>query len=231
MRDKRRFLNWSSGKDSLLALHELRVSQGFGVDQLVTVLAGHSQRVSMHGVPRELVTRQLQAVNLPFRFIEIPVAADLTTYNRIMEEEFRSLKSEGFEQAVFGDIFLEDLRRFREDQLERVGLEAVFPLWKRDTKALLSSFIDLGYKAITVAVNARILGAEFCGRILDHEFLKDLPEGIDPCGENGEFHTFVYDGPIFSEPVQVHKGNVFKRDLAGDDNTSWDTSFWYCEVY
>ena len=160
-------------------------------------------------------------------------------YNRKMKEVTDSLIEDDF-HSVFGDIFLEDLTNYREDQLRSVGLTPVFPLWKKNTRDLISEFIDLGFKAIVVCTNSKYLDDSFCGRILDHDFVADLPENVDPCGENGEFHTFVFDGPIFKFPVKIEIGEKVNRSYKpakdNDDNCfqdkdeSWDTEFCFCDI-
>lgn len=165
----------------------------------------------------------------------------MSAYDDAMKKTIQTLKAEGYTHTVFGDIFLEDLKAYRVERLREVGIKAEFPLWKQDTKELLLEFIDLGFKAITVCVNAKLLGESFVGRILDKQFLSDLPEGVDPCGENGEFHTFVFDGPIFNSPVDFKLGEkVLKQYKPTDDSEDqcfkdadsqqWDTAFWYCDL-
>ncbi len=137
-----------------------------------------------------------------YNLIELPGGeVPMETYNEIMKNAVIDLKNEGYNYSIFGDIFLEDLKQYREDNLSGIGIQAIFPLWKMDTRELVLDFIDKGFKAITVCVNAKFLSKDFCGRIIDRNFIDSLPEGVDPCGENGEFHTFVFDGPIFSTPV------------------------------
>ena len=151
----------------------------------------------------------------------------------------QALKAENYTHSIFGDIFLEDLRSYREQQLAETGITAVFPLWERDTKQLIREFLSLGFKAITVCVNAKLLDKSFVGRIIDESFLNDLPDNVDPCGENGEFHTFVFDGPIFSKPVAFEIGEKILRSYLPNDNdddncfsgsSNWDTQFWYCDL-
>jgi len=179
---------------------------------------------------------------LPLHKIEFPAKVTMEDYSNTMREEVTQLCTDGYTHGAFGDIFLEDLRTYRDEQLEEVGVKGVYPLWKKDTKALLKEFIDLGFKAITVCVNAKHLDESFCGRVIDASFIEDLPGTVDVCGENGEFHTFVYDGPIFKKPISFTLGEKVLRgyDKAGndddncfvdeDDQKSWDTAFWYCDL-
>ena len=234
------FLNWSSGKDAAFALYLLRQESDILVDKLVTSVNSELERISMHGLREELLVRQAEAIGLPLHCISLPGNLSMETYNSVMRNESEKLKAEGYTHSIFGDIFLEDLRSYREKQLAEVGLEAIFPLWKKNTLDLFREFLSLGFKAITVCVNAAVLDRSFCGRILDERFLNELPEGVDPCGENGEFHTFVFDGPGFRKPVGFRKGEIVERgyassgdedqDCFSDEEQSWDTRFWYCDL-
>lgn len=237
---KKAFLNWSSGKDAALTLFRLQQEGEFSVEKLVTTVNSSIERVSMHGLRKELLLSQTKKMNIPVRLIPLSGEISMERYNEVMRRETLQLLDEGFTHSIFGDIFLEDLREYRENQLEEVGLKAVFPLWKKNTSRLIQEFLALGFKAIIVAVNANVLDKSFCGRILDDGFLADLPEGVDPCGENGEFHTFVFDGPIFIKPVDFEIGEFVQRTFEPKENdndncfsdkkASWDTSFWYCDL-
>ena len=149
-----------------------------------------------------------------------------------MKEETGKLRKRGYLYAGFGDIFLEDLKQYRETKLAETGLKAIFPLWQKDTHTLLEEFIDLGFKAVTVCVNARLLGKEFCGREIDRDFMRDLPDGVDVCGENGECHTFVYDGPVFRYPVKFRTGEKVLKTYGPESSgtPAWDNAFWYCDL-
>lgn len=237
---KKAYLNWSSGKDAAMSLYKLQQEGGLEISKLVTTINSEVNRISMHGVRRDLLERQAQSLGLPLHIIELAGNVSMATYSQTMLEHVETLKKKSYTHSIFGDIFLEDLRDYREEQLENSGMKAVFPLWKKDTFSLINEFIDAGFKAVTVCVNAKLLDASFCGRFIDKEFIRSLPEGVDPCGENGEFHTFVYDGPIFKEPVKFEIGEKVQRSYQPsekkDDNCfadkekSWDTSFWYCDL-
>src|SRR5690606_19002420 len=236
---KRAYLNWSSGKDAAMALFKVRREEEFSVEKLLTTVNSEIDRISMHGVRTELLESQAKQIGLPLKIISLQGNVSMKTYNKVMEEETEKLKSEGVYHSIFGDIFLEDLRKYREEQLEKAGITAVFPLWKIDTGELMREFIAVGFKAVVVCVNSKLLERSFCGREIDHDFLADLPEGIDPSGENGEFHTFVYDGPIFKEPVKFRVGEVVERfyqsgkeedDCFKEKKETWDTAFWYCDL-
>lgn len=237
---KQAYFNWSSGKDSALALYQMLQQSEYEITQLITTVNADVNRVSMHGLREELLDLQAEALGFPLEKISLNGNVSMSEYSRILGDAARRLKDAGNTHAIFGDIFLEDLRKYREDQLKSVGLQAVFPLWKQDTKVLINKFIDLGFKAITVCVNAKLLDESFAGRVIDKQFLADLPDGVDPCGENGEFHTFVFDGPIFKNPVDFRIGEKMLRNYApadneddncfSDDEKPWNTSFWFCDL-
>ncbi|REL33467.1 diphthine--ammonia ligase [Rhodohalobacter sp. SW132] len=231
--------HWSGGKDSALALHKLLQSGEDHRVRLFTAINRNRARVTMHGVQIELIRRQAKQIGLPLSVLELPDQPGMELYNKLMKREMIRHKSVGFEQAAFGDIFLEDLKEYRENQMKEVGLQSIFPIWGKDTRKLMQQFIDDGFRAIAVCVDADKLGKSFAGREIDQQFLKDLPDDVDPCGENGEFHTFVYDGPIFKQPVLVRRGDVVYReyDSPGSQNDS-DTDkkapskmgFWFCDL-
>jgi uncharacterized protein (TIGR00290 family) len=216
-------LGWSGGKDSALALWTLREREGRLPGSLFTTVTAEYDRVSMHGVRRELLRRQAELVRVPLVEVEIPMRCPNDVYEERMAAALASPEMEGVEEMAFGDLFLEDIREYRESRLVGMGRRAVFPVWGVDTAELARQFIAAGFRAILVCVDPRALDASFAGRQFDESLLNDLPPEVDPCGENGEFHTFVYDGPIFSEPVGCRRGEVVERDgfvfcdlLAGD---------------
>jgi uncharacterized protein (TIGR00290 family) len=203
---------WSGGKDSAMALHAI-LSQGeVRVAALLTTVTESYERISMHGVRRELLERQAASIGLPLHEVRIPPQCVNPIYEARMEEALLSYKARGVRQVAFGDIFLEDLRAYREKNLARVQMTAIFPIWKRDTRELAAHFISSGFRAIAICIDPRKLDRSFAGRELDAAFFRDLPPSVDPCGENGEFHTFVFDGPIFRQPVPVRTGDVVERD-------------------
>ena len=239
---KKTYFNWSSGKDSALALYKVLEDKTYDVNLLLTNVNKDFERVSMHGLHENLLDKQAESIGLPLQKNYFPADVTMDLYNDIMQEKMETLLEQSYTHAVFGDIFLEDLKKYRETKLAEVGVEGVFPLWKKDTKKVLQEFLSLGFKAITVCVNAKLLGEEFVGRVIDEQFIKDLPDNVDVCGENGEFHTFVFDGPIFTEPVDFTIGEkVLKSYTLKDDSsdnchttktkkTNIDTSFWYCDL-
>jgi uncharacterized protein (TIGR00290 family) len=203
---------WSGGKDSALALHTLLQQNNVSIAALLTTVTEGYERISMHGVRRELLKRQAQSIGLPLHEVRIPPQCVNPTYEARMEEALRFHYEKGVRKVAFGDIFLEDLRAYREKNLARIGMTALFPVWKRDTRELIRAFHANRFRAITVCVDPRILDSSFAGRELDESFFVDLPPRADPCGENGEFHTFVFDGPIFHFPIPVRTGEVVTRD-------------------
>ena len=207
------FLSWSGGKDSSLALYEIqKATNTHRVGALLTTITEDYDRISMHGVRRVLLEQQAEALGLPLKKILIP--KDST--NAIYEARMRALLEEGLREGIdtvaFGDIFLEDLKLYREKNLAQLGMKGLFPIWKRDSAELARTFIDLGFKAVLVCIDAAILDPSFAGRPYDLELLRDLPPHVDPCGENGEFHSFAFDGPIFKHRINHTVGEVVARD-------------------
>ncbi|PRX51890.1 MJ0570-related uncharacterized domain-containing protein [Salegentibacter salegens] len=236
---KKAYINWSSGKDAALALYKVQQDSEYSVEKLVTTVNTEFNRISMHGVRIELLQKQAEHLDLPLHQIKLHGEISMEEYNEVMEIETKSLLNQGFTHSIFGDIFLEDLKTYRENQLQEVGLKAVFPLWNQNTTELLEEFIESGFKAIVVCVNTDKLDKSFCGRLIDQSFLNDLSENVDPCGENGEFHTFVFDGPIFKKPIDFKIGEMVEKSYKPeelddncftDDQKSWDTSFVYCDL-
>ncbi|MGC1482785.1 MAG: diphthine--ammonia ligase [Candidatus Acidiferrum sp.] len=203
---------WSGGKDSAMALHALLQQNEVQIVALLTTVTDGYERISMHGVRRELLERQAQSIGLPLHEVRIPPECVNPIYEARMEEALRIYLEKGVRRVAFGDIFLEDLRAYREKNLSRIGMTALFPLWKRDTRDLIRSFHSNRFRAIAVCIDPRVLDPAFAGRELDESFFHDLPPHADPCGENGEFHTFVFDGPIFHSPVSVRTGETVNRD-------------------
>lgn len=208
----RALLSWSGGKDSSLALYEVSKSRQYEVVSLLTTMTKEFERVSMHGVRRSLLLEQAKRLRLPIVEVWIRKGAANIEYEEQMSKVLAESYSEGVRHVVFGDLFLDDIRRYREEKLSTTGMSGVFPLWLKDTKMLASYFLEQGFKAIVCTVDPKALSPTFCGREFDASFLTDLPASVDPCGENGEFHTFVYGGPIFDREVEVRKGEVVFRD-------------------
>jgi len=203
---------WSGGKDSAMALQMLLQRTDLSICALLTTVTEGYERISMHGVRRELLQRQAEAIGLPLQEVRIPPQCSNPSYEERMEEALRLHFEKGVRRVAFGDIFLEDLRIYRERNLARIGMSGIFPIWKRDTRELADQFCGEGFRAVAVCVDGRVLDRSFAGRELNREFFSDLPKGVDPCGENGEFHTFVFDGPIFHGALNYRTGEIVERD-------------------
>lgn len=203
---------WSGGKDSALALHSLLQQNQVRIAALVTTVTEGYDRISMHGVRRELLQQQAESLRLPLHEVFIPPKCGNPLYEARMEEALLLFFARGIRRVAFGDIFLEDLRLYREKNLARVAMQALFPIWKRDTRELIREFHAMRFRSVAVCIDPKVLDPSFAGRELDESFFADLPPGVDPCGENGEFHTFVFDGPIFSRPVGFTLGETVQRD-------------------
>ena len=203
---------WSGGKDSAMALHTLLQQRDVHIAALLTTVTETYNRISMHGVRSELLAQQARSLDLPLHEVLIPPQCVNPVYEARMEEALRIYLDQGVRKVAFGDIFLEDLRAYREKNLARIGMTALFPIWKRDTRELIRSFHANKFRAIAVCIDSKILAPTFAGRELDASFFHDLPPQADPCGENGEFHTFVFDGPIFKSSIHVRTGEVVNRD-------------------
>lgn len=213
-------LLWSGGKDSALALHALLRRDNYVVCSLLTSITAGYERISMHGVRRSLLEAQAASLGLPLKTHSIPQSCSNSDYETSTIEALGALRAGGITAVAAGDIFLEDVRQYREDLLDRAGMTALFPLWKKDTRKLAKAFLDLGFKATTTCVDTQALNESFAGRPFDHGFLSDLPDTVDQCGENGEFHTFVHDGPLFERPVRNATGEIVLRD----------SRFCYCDL-
>jgi uncharacterized protein (TIGR00290 family) len=213
-------VSWSGGKDSALALHEVLKTGNYEVLELLTTVTKDYDRISIHGVRRVLLEQQALSLGFELEKMIISKGASDEDYEREMLRVLTRHRINGVFSVVFGDIFLEDVKKYRERMLSKIGMKGVFPLWKRDTLQLARTFIDLGFKAVITMVDSNFLGKDFAGRAFDAQFLSDLPSNVDPCGENGEFHTFVYDGPIFRERVFFTRGEIVLRE----------NRFYYCDL-
>lgn len=211
---------WSGGKDSAMALYELQRTQSYEVSALLTTITEDYERISMHGVRRVLLERQADSLGFSLEEVFISKNASNEEYESKMREALIKYRAAGVSCAVFGDIFLEDLRKYREDRLSKVDMKGIFPIWKRDTAELAHTFMDLGFKAVVTCVDSKVLDKKFAGRVFDRQFLSELPSTVDPCGENGEFHSFVYDGPIFRERIAFTVGDIVLRD----------NRFYFCDL-
>jgi uncharacterized protein (TIGR00290 family) len=212
-------LSWSGGKDSALALHALGKTPGVRVEGLLTTITSDFDRISMHGVRRSLLEAQAASLGLPLWLNFISKGAGNAEYEASMAEAFAACRARGIDTVAFGDLFLEDIRAYRDRLLAEQQMQPLYPVWRRDTDRMIREFLDLGFKTAVVCVDPKQLDPSFVGRIIDAQFLADLPPGVDPCGENGEFHTFVFDGPMFAERVGFSFGEIVCRDR-----------FWFCDL-
>ena len=210
---------WSGGKDSSLALQAALQDPTLRVEALLTTVTEGYERISMHGVRCQLLVEQAKALGLPLEQVRIPIKASNAIYEAAMRKLLLRYQARGVSRVIFGDLFLQDIRQYRETNLAKLGMRGIFPLWLKDTRKLAQDFIAGGFRAILVCIDPKQLDPAFCGREFDLNLLADLPPSADPCGENGEFHTFVYDGPIFRQSVRVMKGEVIQRD-----------GFWFCDL-
>ncbi len=236
------FFNWSTGKDSALALYKAMQSNQFELSGLLTTINDGYGRVSMHGIRKELLYKQVESIGLLLYEVLLPEVPTMESYENAFQKVLNERVESGDEVSIFGDIFLEDLRKYREDKLAEIKLKADFPLWGRNTRELVGELIELGFKAIVVCVNASVLGEEFLGRVIDRDFIASLPENVDPCGENGEFHTFVFDGPIFTNPITFELGEkvfrTYQNSVKKEGGDSYDcatdteqkSGFWYLDL-
>ena len=205
-------ISWSGGKDSMLALHDIRASGEYEVVAALTTVSEEFGRICMHGVRRELLRRQAEALELPLEEIVMPVNPSNADYEAGMAERLERYKKHGVRRVVFGDIFLADLKKYRDENLAKLGMSGIYPLWLQDTRELVKRFLALGYETILACIDTRVVPESFAGRAIDDAFLNDLPPNVDPCGENGEFHTFVWKGPMFATPLALRLGEKVFRE-------------------
>jgi uncharacterized protein (TIGR00290 family) len=204
--------SWSGGKDSALAIYETLKSGDYEIVSLLTTINRDYDRVSMHGVPRVLAEQQAESLGLPIKEVMVPKDCTEEQYEMIMNEVLKGFKEAGISRVVYGDIFLEWIRDYRTRNLAKLGMEGIFPIWGRDTRELSRTFVKEGFKAVLTCVDTRKLAHAFLGRVFDEKLLAELPSDIDPNGENGEFHSFVFAGPIFKQPVRYTLGSSVTRN-------------------
>lgn len=230
-------MNWSGGKDSSLALYHCLQNPGLDIRYLVTSINDAANRISMHGVRVDLLIRQAESIGIPLYQIRLPEMPDMETYDNTMREHLDFFKSEGITNSIFGDIFLEDLKKYRDERLTEAGLTGIYPLWKRNTRELINEFFELDFGTVIACTHEDLGG--IVGQELSPELIKMLPAGVDVCGENGEFHTFAFKGPIFKNEIKYQLGKkVFntyaapKNDTADDDSGGVNnlSGFWYQDL-
>jgi len=229
---------WSGGKDSTLALHYALQDPTIEIRFLVTTVTEQYNRVSMHGIRETLLIKQAESIGIPLYQIRLGEMPDMETYDNTMRTHLSKFKAEGITHSIFGDIFLEDLRKYRESKLAEIGLKAIFPLWHKNTRDLISEFINLNYKTIIVCTQENL--KDICGKIISEDLVDQLPSEIDPCGENGEFHTFTFEGPIFKNKIPFTIGEqVFRtynapaKTTPDDDlprSSTMPSGFWYIDL-
>lgn len=213
----------------MLALHYL-INQNHQIDRLLTTVNAHHDRVSMHGLRRDLLIDQSAALGLKLDILEVSENPSMEDYDALMTTKIRELEALGYNQTVYGDIFLEDLKTYREDMLVPFNIAPIFPLWKKDTKSLVLEFIDLGYRAVIVCINNSKLDESFLGETLTTELIDAMPDDVDPCGENGEFHTFCYDGPLFERAVNFQVGDKVFRHYNDPSGKGNEIRFGFCDL-
>lgn len=218
---KKALLSWSGGKDAALALSSIQKRQEYEIVALLTILTEDDKRVSMHGVRKQLLDTQASMLNLPIEYVYLPTSASNELYENRMEETLSRYLNQGVDTVIFGDLFVEEIRQYRENQLSQVGMKAAFPLWNKSQKDLIKQFLNEGFQAVTVCIDTNALSQAFLGKNLDESFFSNLPDSIDICGEHGEYHTFVYDCPLFKQPISLQKGKISMK---------WN-HFAYCDYF
>lgn len=212
--------SWSGGKDSALALYEILKTESYNVVSLITTVTEEYDRISVHGVRNDLLEKQTKSLKLPLHKINNPKNCSNDIYERNLTETLSIYKNKGITEVAFGDIFLEDVKEYRDELLKKMGMKGIYPIWQKDSKELAKVFIESGFRAITTCIDSQQIHENFAGKEYDQDFLDDLPDTADPCGENGEFHTFVYNGPIFNVKVDFIIGDIVLRD----------NRFFYCDL-
>lgn len=212
--------SWSGGKDSALALHTLQQCGDYEVAALLTTVTRDFDRICMHGVRRSLLEQQAESLGFALEKIYISENASNKEYESVMRKVLAKYQSAGVTSVVFGDVFLEELREYREEKLSTIGMKGLFPIWKKDTAELACTFINLGFRGVITSADSHLLDSILVGRDFDEQFLSMLPFAVDPCGENGEFHSFVHDGPVFQHPIVHTPGQVILRE----------NGFYYCDL-
>ncbi len=207
MQREKIIFSWSGGKDSALALYEILRSGRYEIVALLTTVSMEFDRIVMHGVRKTLLDAQAQALGIPSEPIYLPASPTNDQYERALQAALERYKAQGVRRCAFGDIFLEDLKKYRDEKLAACGMEGIYPIWKRDSRDLIEQFLSLQFKAVLSCVDTQALQVHWAGRDIDASFLRDLPPAVDPCGENGEYHSYVYEGPIYSAPIRIQRGD------------------------
>lgn len=223
------YLNWSSGKDAAFALYRATQSGLWDVQTLFSVVKKGCSKLAMHEISVELLKKQAEAIGIPLTILHLDVSDPTAAYKAAMQRQMEQFKAQGISASLFGDLYLEELRKNRQRNCNTAGIKAVFPLWNLPGKAMMEEFLRLGFKAIVTCIDHAALDDSFVGRIIDAEFLQDLPSNVDICGENGEYHSFVFDGPIFKHPVQVRVRRKYWQDYPNPEGCAV-SRYWYVEL-
>lgn len=224
--------SWSGGKDSAFALFRIQVSGEYEIVSLHTTINAETKRVGLHGVRENLIEQQAASIGIPLTKIYLPSSQTNDEYEKVMKGFYQQCSRQGIEGIVFGDINLQDLRQYREQLLMPSSLEGIYPLWNLNTIAMVNDIINSGFKTVICSADGKYFDQSILGRTIDQHFINDLPNGVDPCGENGEFHSFVYDGPIFKKRVEFEKGNVVRREyeIKKDNGKATVIPFWFIDL-
>ncbi len=222
-------LNWSGGKDAALALHNLKSSKDFEVGYLLTSLSAENNRISMHGIRNEILDLQAERINLPLKKFFLKKEGGMKDYNQVLQNTINELKKEEIYTHAFGDIFLEDIRNYRINQLKNEHINAIFPLWSKDSMELIRQIEVLKIEAIIVCVNEKFLSKEYLGKKISSELIQSFPPDVDPCGENGEYHTLVTNAPFFADRIKIKEGIIVHQHYPSENN-SWDNSFYFLDI-
>ena len=223
-------MNWSSGKDSAMALYQLLDQKEYCVDQLFTTVSLSTNRITMHGLQQKVLEKQAQLLNIPLEIAYLSESINMENYNQLMNQKISTFKLNGYDHCAYGDIFLEDLKIYREKQLEPLNVKAHFPLWGQNTKTLIDTFFALGFRAVIVAADSKWFDETFVGQEITPSLMNKLPSNVDPCGENGEFHTFCFDGPIFKKRVDYEIGKKIYKTYPSPSTEKEDVGFWFCDI-
>lgn len=226
---KKAYFNWSSGKDSALALYKAMQSGIYDIQSLFTIIKKNGSKIAMHEIGIDLLKRQAKSIGIPLTILELDLTASSDEYKKLMKMYMEKFKEGQINTALFGDLYLQELRNQRVENCKQQGIQAEFPLWNSNPDELMREFIALGFKSIVTCVDGAVLDESFVGRVIDESFLRDLPDGVDICGENGEYHSFVFDGPIFSNPVEFKIVKRYYIDYPNETNTR-QNRYWYLEL-
>jgi|SRR6185503_7287900 len=233
IKNQRSIFNWSGGKDSALALYYCLRDPDIDIKYLVTTINDAADRISMHGVRTELLVKQAESIGIPLYQIRLPEMPDMETYDNIMREHLGHFREEGITHAIFGDIFLEDLKKYRDERLAEAGITGIYPLWKRNSHELITEFLDLGFGTVIACTQSNL--ESIVGQEITKGLIQSLPKGVDVCGENGEFHTFAFKGPVFSEEIKYRTGERVYKEYptpvtADDQSGDASSGFWFCDL-